>query len=121
MPTPSPPPGERLPLGETLTLAEGLADGLAEADAVCEGEVGRLLDGRGAGLVLAGGGALVEAAEGDREVGGALGDTVGRGRRNPSPPRSSTAFRAGCVVARPVGVDEVGESVTSSWDSSGSG
>ncbi|MFJ3336062.1 hypothetical protein [Streptomyces sp. NPDC086766] len=114
-------PGERLPLGEALALPVGLADGLAEADAVRVGEAGRLPVGRGAGLVLDGGGALLVAAEGDRDVGGALGVTVGRGRRKPSPPRFSTAFRAGCVVARSGGVDEVGESVTSSRESSGSG
>jgi hypothetical protein len=74
-------------------LPEGLAEGLADAVAVCGGELGRrLLELRGVGLVFTDGGALVV---GGRETGDLLRVAVGRGRRIPSPSRSRTPFLAG--------------------------
>jgi len=84
-------------------LPEGLAEGLAEGPAgevgVGEGEPGRRpLEARGVGFAFTGGGALVAA--GGRETCDVLRVAVGRGRRIPSPFRSGTPFRAGCVVTR---------------------
>ncbi|MEU7061706.1 hypothetical protein [Streptomyces sp. NPDC046197] len=75
---------EGLLVGEVLTLAEGLAEGRAEEVGVCgAGLVRSLMGGRGTGLFLTGGGALVVA--GGREAGDVLRVAVGTGRRNPSP------------------------------------
>lgn len=106
-------------LPEELTegLAEGLTEGLAEGVAVCEGELGRrLLEARGVGFAFTGGGALVVA--GDRETGDVLRVAVGRGGRIPSPFRSRTPFRAGCVATRS---GEASESGTRTPGSSGDG
>ncbi|MFI1167708.1 hypothetical protein ACH4UM_29965 [Streptomyces sp. NPDC020801] len=121
MPQPPPPAllGERLPLGEALVVPEGLTEGRAEGRGVREGGLVRGLEGRGAGAgpVFAGGGALVVA--GGLEAGDALRVGVGAGRRIPPLFRPRTSSRAGCVVSRFGG--GLGESVTGSWDSSGSG
>ena len=102
-------------------LPEGLAEGLAEGPAgevgVGEGEPGRRpLEARGVGFAFTGGGALVAA--GGRETSDVLRVAVGRGRRIPSPFRSGTPFRAGCVVTRS---GEACESGTRTPGSSGDG
>ncbi|GDY78841.1 MULTISPECIES: transposase [Streptomyces] len=109
------PLGEPLLVGEALMLPEGLAEGLAEGVAVCEGELGRPLEVREGGFAFTGGGATVVAA-GGRETGDSLRVAVGRGRRLPSTFRSRTPFRPGCVVTRS---DEAGASVPRTPSSSG--
>ncbi|MCW7944605.1 hypothetical protein AAW14_21990 [Streptomyces hygroscopicus] len=59
------PLGEPLLLGGVLLVPEGLAEGLVEGGAVCEGELGRPLEGTGVGPVFAGGGAWVVADGGE--------------------------------------------------------
>ncbi|MEU1453548.1 transposase [Streptomyces avermitilis] len=110
------PLGEPLLVGEALMLPEGLAEGLAEGVAACEGELGRPLEVREGGFAFTGGGATVVA--GGRETGDLLRVAVGRGRRFPTTFRSRTPFRPGCVVTRS---DEAGASVPRTPSSSGDG
>ncbi|AGS67890.1 hypothetical protein B446_05320 [Streptomyces collinus Tu 365] len=96
------PLGEPLLVGEALTPAdaeaEGLAEGRGEGTAVRGGGPGRrVLVARGVGFAFAEGGALV--GEGERGAGD-VPRVAGGGRRVPSPSRSWTPLRAGCVLAR---------------------